>query len=50
MLRCTILKPSLVESLVPLASVPLPIARVGIVPNTFPNSRTLPSEALRQDS
>ena len=50
MLRCIILKPSLVKNLVSLASVLLLIVRVGRVPDTFPNSRTLPLEALRQDS
>ena len=50
MLPCIILKPSLLKNLVPLASVLLPIARGGKVPGTFPNSRTLPLEALRQDS
>jgi len=50
MLRCIILKPSLVKNLVPLAFVLLPIMRIRRVPDTFPNSRTLLLEALRQDS
>jgi hypothetical protein len=45
-----VLKPSLLTNLVPPAVVLLPIARAGKVPDTFPSSRTLRSEALHQDS
>jgi len=47
---CRVLKPSLLISLVPLAAVLPPIARVGKASDTSPNSRNLPLEALRQDS